>query len=287
MPVKSGEAPFNSMPSAEPRANHLAALAQTAFWRGGQDTSLAAQRIWRAGLGSWLAVMIATPILLWTVGSGTFPALATLGVLAHASASSIPLVTAWGWRRWLRLLLPFVVAVWLVEWIGVQTGLPFGAYHYTAQLQPQVLQIPLSVTVAWYMMLIPAWAVGGSITPRQARAASWIPAALAATAFTAWDLYLDPQMAARGLWVWETPGAYFGVPLLNYAGWWLISFGLTLVLRPKDLPRLPLLAIYTLTWLFQGLALGVFWGQPGPALCGFLVMGFFTLLAWRAEARRW
>jgi putative membrane protein len=275
------------MSSVESHVIQLAAFARIALWRGGEDLSRAAQRAWRAALGLWLAAMIATPIVLWTLGPGTFPAMATLGVLAHAGATSVPLVTAWGWPRWLRLVLPFIVLVWLIEWIGVQTRLPFGAYRYTALLQPQVLQIPLSVTVAWYMMLIPAWAVGRSIAPRQERTAGWIHAALAASAFTAWDLYLDPQMAARALWVWEAPGAYFGVPLLNYAGWWVISFGLTLLLRPEGLPRLPLLAIYTLTWLFQALALGVFWGQPGPALCGFLAMGCFTVLAWRAEARRW
>ncbi len=275
------------MSSAESRPIRLTELARAAFWRGGEDVPRAAQRAWQTGLGLWLAAMIATPILLWTLGPRTFAAMAMLGVLAHAAVTSIPLVTAWGWRGWLRLLLPLVVAVWLVEWIGVQAGLPFGSYHYTPRLQPQVLQIPLSVPLAWYMMLIPAWAVARSIAPRGPGAADWRHAALAATAFTAWDLYLDPQMVARGLWLWETPGAYFGVPLLNYAGWWLVSFGLTLVLRPRDLPRLPLLAIYSLTWVFQGLALGVFWEQPGPALCGFLAMGTFALLAWRAERRRW
>lgn len=275
------------MNAAAPPSNLRPSLLRAAFWRGGVDASAVEQRAWRAGLGLWLAAMIATPIALWTLGPATFAAMATLGVLAQACATSIPLISSWGWRRWLRLLLPLLVLVWLIEWIGVQTGLPFGAYRYTSALQPQLLRVPLTVTVAWYMMLVPAWAVGRSMVPRASGGADWRHAALAATAFTAWDLYLDPQMVARGLWVWDSPGAYFGVPLLNYAGWWLASFGVTLVLCPKDMPRLPLLAVYTLTWLFQGLALGVFWGQPGPALCGFVAMGVFALLAWRAEARRW
>jgi len=275
------------MSSPESRPARLVALARAAFWRGGPQTPPAAQRAWRAGLVLWLAVMIATPIAVWTIGPQSFPTMAALGVLAHACATSIPVITAWGWNRWLRLLLSLVVVVWLIEWVGTQSGLPFGSYHYTPELQPQVWGIPLSVTLAWYMLLIPAWSVARSLVPRPTGAGNWLFAAVAATAFTAWDLYLDPQMVARGLWVWDSPGAYFGVPLLNYAGWWLVSFVLSLILRPRDLPRLPLLAIYTLTWLFQGLALGVFWGQPGPALCGFVAMGFFAVLAWRAEARAW
>jgi putative membrane protein len=32
------------------------------------------------------------------------------------------------------------------------------------------------------------------------------------------------MMVAGGHWVWEQPGAYFGVPLQNYWGWWLTTF---------------------------------------------------------------
>ena len=41
---------------------------------------------------------------------------------------------------------------------------------------------------------------------------------------TAWDLAMDPMMVAGGHWVWEQPGAYFGIPLQNYWGWWLTTF---------------------------------------------------------------
>jgi hypothetical protein len=41
--------------------------------------------------------------------------------------------------------------------------------------------------------------------------------------------------------------------------------------------------IYTLTWVFQAIGLGLFWGQPGPALLGFLSMGILVIWAWRKE----
>jgi putative membrane protein len=108
-------------------------------------------------------------------------------------------------------------------------------------------------------------------------------AALAGVAFTAWDLYLDPQMVAHGLWEWDIPGGYFGVPWVNFLGWWLASTLLTLFLQPRGLPRIHLMVIYTLTWAFQAIGLGVFWGQPGPALIGFLSMGIFVAWSWRNE----
>jgi putative membrane protein len=148
------------------------------------------------------------------------------------------------------------------------------------------------------MMLFPAWAVSQVILrPHQARLGRAYPfvfAALSGLAFTAWDLYLDPQMVSRGLWEWESivssgsfSGGYFGIPWSNYLGWWVSSSLLTLLLRPANLPAAPLLMIYTLTWLFQAMGLGVFWGQAGPALTGFIGMGFFALWAWRQIDEPW
>jgi putative membrane protein len=110
---------------------------------------------------------------------------------------------------------------------------------------------------------------------------------LSGLAFTAWDLYLDPQMVAQELWRWQTPGGYFGIPWQNYLGWVVTSSLLTLLIRPAPLPRLPLLAIYGITWLFQAIGLGLFWGQPGPALAGFAGMGIFALSAGWTVRHEW
>jgi putative membrane protein len=139
------------------------------------------------------------------------------------------------------------------------------------------------------MMLAPAWAVSDAILgrrrDRQSIGHTSLHAALAGLAFTAWDLYLDPQMVARGLWAWEVPGGYFGIPWVNFLGWWLSATLLTLISRPLQLPRRPLLVIYSLTWAFQAIGLGLFWGQPGPALAGLMGMGAFVVWAWYQEAK--
>jgi len=41
---------------------------------------------------------------------------------------------------------------------------------------------------------------------------------------TAWDLIMDPIMVYGGHWVWDVTGAYHGIPLQNYWGWWLTIF---------------------------------------------------------------
>jgi putative membrane protein len=53
---------------------------------------------------------------------------------------------------------------------------------------------------------------------------------------TAWDPVMDPAMVAGGNWVWDKDGAYFGIPLQNFWGWWLTiltTFALYLLLFDK------------------------------------------------------
>lgn len=96
---------------------------------------------------------------------------------------------------------------------------------------------------------------------------------------TAWDLFLDPQMVAWGLWVWTQPGGYFDIPWINFLGWLLASALITAVVRPGPLPTRPLMLIYGITWLLESLGLLFFWGLPGPALVGFAGMGSLLWLA--------
>ena len=253
---------------------------------GGRTAALA-----RGVITAWLLTMIATPISMWVLGDEVFPFMASLGVAMQLAAVVVSLRLGWSWRRILGTLAVIAVFTWAIERLGSSRGIPFGEYSYTQAIQPQLGGVPVIIPLAWAMMLIPAWAVSQAILEpsrgRLGRAYPLVFAVLSGLAFTAWDLYLDPQMVSRGLWVWEAGGSYFGIPWSNYLGWWLASSLLTFLLRPRNLPVGPLLMIYSLTWLFQAIGLGVFWGQAGPALTGFIGMGIFTLWAWRRIKEPW
>ncbi len=239
--------------------------------------------VWIA-IALWVLTMIATPIVRWTAGDGTLGLMISLGVLTQVGSVATVLVRAWGPRPALRLGLLVLAAAWLAEFLGSRTGFPFGRYAYAAGLQPQLGGVPLLVPFAWMMMLPPAWAAADTIL-RSWRSPPGFPgrlarAALAALAFTAWDLSLDPLMAAWGFWRWPEGGLYFGIPLTNYLGWLLVSFLIALFLAPARLPLQPLLVIYGAMWFLQSFGLAFFWGLPGPALCGFLAMGAILAWAW-------
>jgi putative membrane protein len=244
-------------------------------------------KVWMGMVSTWLMVWIVTPVVLGIAGEGAFALMATLGVLTQAAATLITMALRWPIRRVMGIGIAVAITAWLIELMGSTLGVPFGHYDYTPVLQPQPGSVPLLIPLAWLMMLGPAWGLTALILePFLDRLEGWrlpIFAALAGLVFTAWDLYLDPQMVGYGLWVWENPSGYFGIPWSNFAGWWLSAALITLLVRPTDLPRRHLALIYTLTWALQALALGVFWGQPGPALAGFIGMGLFVLWGWKQE----
>ena len=115
-------------------------------------------------------------------------------------------------------------------------------------------------------------------------------ASVAAVVMTAWDLAMDPMMVAGGHWVWEQPGAYFGIPLQNYLGWFLttfVTFWLFLSLariHPRQdssndsFNQLPILS-YAILGISTILTDFLF-GLVGPALVGIFAMLPWVLLGW-------
>ncbi len=249
--------------------------------------SLKQSRVSLLFLTLWLLTMISLPVIGWVFGEAALIRGMSFGVLMQGIAVLAILARAWGIKMTARVFIIVGVLSYFAELIGSTTGFPFGKYHYTAVLQPQLGGVPLLIPLAWMMMLPPAWAIADLIIARRFHTARAnvqsiaLHAFISALAFTAWDLFLDPQMTGWGFWVWEIPGQYFGIPLINFAGWMLVSGLLTLAVRPKDLPVSPLALVYILTWLLQTIGQGIFWNQPAPAAFGFLGMGLFVLLAFK------
>ncbi|WP_271217469.1 carotenoid biosynthesis protein [Streptosporangium carneum] len=184
-----------------------------------------------------------------------------------------------------------VAAGYAAEWVGVRTGLPFGGYGYTGLLRPQLGGVPVAVALAWGGMGLAAHATASA-------AATRLPGGrgtrivLGACALTAWDLFLDPQMTRLGLWTWDVPGPYRGVPVSNFVGWLLVSL-LVMALIDRTVARRDagsagLVSVYTAMALMETLGFAAVFDPPDPlvAASGGICMGLFAVLAWSARSRR-
>lgn len=234
-------------------------------------------------MGAWLLVMLSMPIAVHFLGEPGLVAGTIAGVILQAGLVLAVLYAAWGFRRTLLTSLGVVGLAWLAEAVGSATGIPFGDYAYTGRLQPQLAHVPVLIPLAWLMMLPPAWVVAARVVGQYHGLKFIVTSALA---FTAWDLFLDPQMVAWGLWVWAEPGGYFGIPWLNFLGWLVVSGLITALVRPRELPGGLLLLVYIITWLLSTVGLAVFWDLPGPALAGFVAMGVMVWAALSMPGRR-
>ena len=249
-----------------------------AIWSEVRNAWLALGLVPRAALVAWVLATVSLPVVRWVWGDRAIRWGVSLGVVLQAAAVFATLWSVWGGRQAALVGLAIVGMGWAVEYIGSTTGFPFGRYHYTDRLKPQLGHVPLVIPLAWLMMLPPAWAVAGQIAP----GSPVLFVICSALAFTAWDLYLDPQMVGWRLWVWERPSGYFGIPWVNFGGWALAAATMTVAIQPEPGDIAPLWLVYGLTWLLESVGLGVIWKQPGPALCGFLGMGSMLLWAWLA-----
>jgi uncharacterized membrane protein len=204
-----------------------------------------------------------------------------------------------GWQGALRLLaLVFGVSL-LFESVGVATGWVYGPYHYTDKLGPKFLGlVPYLIPAAWFMMSYPSFVIADRLVSKHEghkgtpRKRGWqrilAVAAVGGLVMTAWDLIMDPVMVAGGHWVWDTNGAYFGIPLQNFWGWWLTVFttyALYLWLEGKGTrvkgtgdDRLAVLS-YLLTALGIVLAAGLS-GAGALALIGFFAMAPWVVVGW-------
>ncbi|MFW0794471.1 carotenoid biosynthesis protein [Gordonia sp. CPCC 205515] len=165
----------------------------------------------------------------------------------------------------------------IAESVGVHTGVPFGDYDYTGTLGPELFGVPIVVPLAWIMMAWPALVAARRLTGTQR---PWATVVVGACALTAWDVFLDPQMVDQGYWRWHHPEPSLpgvdGIPLTNFAGWFLVALVMMAVLdrllgRPTD-DALPI-TIYLWTYFSSVMAHAVFFGRPPVALVGGLIMG--------------
>ncbi len=233
----------------------------------------------RPVLAIWAVVMIAVPIVAAFGARGRVWGI-SLGVVAQVAVVVRVLAASWRWEEVLAVVLAVPALGWFAEFAGSRTGVPFGKYHYTAALQPQVHRVPVVIPLAWLMMLPPSWAVAQVLLPE---AGLLLRAVVAGYAFMAWDVYLDPHLTKWGFWSWDQSGSFEGIPLMNFFGWFLwatiisaISLGL---LAPLSVIAGPLVVVYTVTWLLQAGGHFVFWRWPISGTGGFVLMGLVAVPA--------
>jgi putative membrane protein len=193
-------------------------------------SNMTRSHVWRRIV---LAVLVGAYVVLWVGGVGHYLFIGAVAVERQWLASAflfvaglIVLLTATSRRVALRLIA--VAALGLVfELCGLRYGLPFGRYAYTGALQPTIFGVPLVMAFAW--MVLAAY-LQQALSRLNIRA--WRGVLIASVWMTTIDLVIDPLAANQlGYWRWVERGSYYGIPLSNFAGWFVCSLSIFVLFR--------------------------------------------------------
>ena len=168
----------------------------------------------------------------WKFSGPSYVVLGALAALAHATARI-------GWRRALLLMFAGTAISLAAELTGTSSGFPFGSYSYTSLLGWRVAGlVPFPIPLSWFYMVYCSLAIVGRLRPARDDVRSRLACAAAGGAtLAAWDVSMDPAMSfATSHWIWHVHGFFYGMPLLNWFGWWLtgsiVSFAMLSIVRP-------------------------------------------------------
>jgi putative membrane protein len=131
-------------------------------------------------------------------------------------------------RRWALIVL---VAALVLETVGVKTGLIFGTYRYTDRFGPMIGLVPLTIPLAWQVVVTNALFLARLVLRSRLG-----EAVLTGFICTAYDFILEPFAShARHYWLWSGGT----VPLQNYAAWFVLSGLLVWLFAPRRTTRYP------------------------------------------------
>jgi putative membrane protein len=134
----------------------------------------------------------------------------------------------YGWRGILVFLVLCLAISNVMENLGVLTGFPFGRYHYTDVLGPKLFLVPLLIGPAYFGASYVSWVLATILLDadrrRDVRAVVGVP--LVGT-FIMVALGRRPRprlLDLRQDLDLGKGGGFFGVPFVNYLGWYLTVF---------------------------------------------------------------
>ena len=140
----------------------------------------------------------------------------------------------------------FLVGVggYVLELIGVKTGILFGQYAYDTALGYKFFEVPIMIAVNWYALVV----ISSSLV-QNIKAKTIYKALLAAFFGVGMDYLIEPVAIKYAFWHWYS----VEIPLWNYACWFLALFIFSFVyLKTKtSINKLgtPLFVIWTIFFI--------------------------------------
>ncbi|QLG26160.1 carotenoid biosynthesis protein [Halorarum halophilum] len=161
----------------------------------------------------------------WLAFNGTLVLLGTLVMRSPLIAAVAPVAD----RRALAGVGLLTLYAYGIEYVGVHTGWPYGAFEYGVALGPMAAGVPLGLPVFFLPLVANAYLLCLLLLGDRAEHAATRLGAVVALVLLM-DVVLDPGAVALGFWSYDdvarggalaalSGGGFYGVPLSNFGGW--------------------------------------------------------------------
>lgn len=121
-----------------------------------------------------------------------------------------------------------LVCGFVLEYVGVKTSFPFGSYSYSEILQPQILNVPIAISISWVVVVVSSFLIVSSVKSIN----SFSMVVYSAILVLGFDFMLEPFASfVNSFWIWS----HAAVPVQNYISWFIVgilfSYFLKLLLK--------------------------------------------------------
>jgi len=154
-------------------------------------------------------------------------------------------VTRIGWRRTTVFTIVAYAVAFAAEFSSTRNGIPFGLYHYidvTRDRELWISNVPFWDSLSFTFLCYLGWRLGVlwhapllvrradvQVVETRAIATSWRVSLTGALLMTWLDVVIDPLTVHGERWFlgrmyyYPDGGIYFGVPLSNFVGWFVVG----------------------------------------------------------------
>ncbi|MFB6116409.1 MAG: bisanhydrobacterioruberin hydratase [Candidatus Nanosalina sp.] len=114
------------------------------------------------------------------------------------------------------MILALSLYTYMIEYVGLKTGWPYGSFEYQVHLGPMINGVPLGLPLFFIPLVLNSYLLVNLF-----RVNGKLKRFLATLGLIVLiDLVLDPAAVALGIWTYGE-GVFYGVPASNFLGWLL------------------------------------------------------------------
>jgi putative membrane protein len=123
------------------------------------------------------------------------------------------------------LVIPLLLmSGFALEYFGVKTSFPFGSYVYSETLQPQILNVPVAISLSWVVVVVSSFLIVSSLSSLN----SFSLIVYSALLVLAFDIMLEPFASfINTFWIWNSAS----VPVQNYVSWFVVGIMFSMFLH--------------------------------------------------------